>query len=94
MKKLFILITIFALTAFGATHISKLENTKTEPKVEVVQLATGWAANCYGENSYGYSFYGTSYGYSTRIGAINRARSECAKAGGIYNQRWESWYNY
>lgn len=36
MKKLFILITIFALTAFGATHISKLENTKTEPKVEVV----------------------------------------------------------
>ena len=94
MKKLFIMITIFALTAFGATHISNVESHKNEPKIEVVQYVSGWAANCYGEDYNGYSYYGSSFGYSTRTGAINRARRECSKAGGIYNQRWESWHNY
>lgn len=90
MKKIF---TIFVLLAciFSFNHV----NTNIKPSIEVTQvqkLPRGYAAQCRGKDANGNIWVGYSYGYNTVQGAVNRARHECAKAGGIYNQLWNFWF--
>jgi hypothetical protein len=91
MKKLLLILSIMAVTAFGFTPTDNVQKVN-EPQIEAVQYVAGWAAKCVGYDSYGNKSIGYSYGYSTAKGAVIRARQECSIRGGVYNQFWNYWY--
>jgi len=100
MKKIFMLLALFAMTALATVPTNKINTTTIDRSVSHVEeitverTAVGWQAMVEGYDSYGNYRYGESWGQSSRARAERVAMAGYYTVGGVKSRIYNAISNY